>query len=617
MVNAGAESEASDVVSSAPFNLSRSLDEAFLKEHASLAERRRGPTARDSVASLSSTLAVLADAAQRHARHPGRLEAVIDRIKFRIRDVEDLFTFLPCHGPLPLGGGTIWGLICAADPVAAGVLIRQLFVERLGQEFDLAAWNKETISFSIDEYPLNVALYEVLSRCSTLRSSFCQREDSLNFIGESLRIMRELIFQAPQARIQTDRTCVGTTSGVYGVRDSDVFYVEADLFRAILEVLLSKEFSNALGLQASKRAAGMRNLCLVIADLSSQLPEYPRVQARAIAFLSSSLPVAFMEDLVESNTDFWTLVHMLLTSESFAFLEVVLRRCGASRMHDAQDLRVVHSHIFGASASKEEYRLGDKKEILADPRLVLSHALLLIFNVLVLMKNRAGQPERFVELVVSLLQSRLVPPLRKALDGPVSSRWKPIREALGAMVAAADEAPVAQFEWLQGARKVFRDFAENFFLGTVGVRGALSPSFRQELLDPLGGEAVAFTSVRRDQTRVAMPSFAAELVAECALEPAPVTPRQDHSPVAAAPDDRAPDPLGVAARRTEMRFMNMMEATTTLNPTLQPAACEKAPLKSAGGAIFRSTGRSALMRSTKPPAFHGCFYNTNTMQFVA
>mmetsp|Transcript_94746 Transcript_94746/g.182026 ORF Transcript_94746/g.182026 Transcript_94746/m.182026 type:complete len:617 (+) Transcript_94746:76-1926(+) len=612
-----AASEASDVPPSVSVALCGSIEEALLREHAALSERRRGPTARDSVASLSSALAVLADAAQRHARHPGRLVAVIDRIKFRIRDVEDLFAFLPCHGPLPPGGGTIWGLICTADPVAAGVLIRQLFVERLGQEFDLAAWNKETILFSLDEYPQNVAIFEVLSRCPSLRDSFCQREGSLTSILESLRALRELIFQAPSARIQTDRTCVGTTSGVYGIRDSDVFYVEADLFRAILEVLLSKEFRSAPDLQASERAAGMRHLCLVIADLSSQLPEYPRVQARAIAFLSSSMPVAFMEDKVQSNSDFWTLVHMLLTSESFAFLEDVLRRCGTSRMHDAQDLRTVHSHIFGASTSKEEYRFGDKKEILADPRLVLSHTMLLSFNILVLMKNRAGQPDRFVDLVMTLLRSRLVPPLRKALDGPVASRWKPIREALGALVAAAEEAPITQFEWLQGARKVFREFAENKFLGTVGVRGALSTSLREELLDPFSGEAVVFTPVSRDQIRVAVPPFPADDTTEHAPEPAKGTPRQALAPAATLEDDRASDPLGLSPRRTEMRFMKMTEATTPLSPSLQPAACEKAPLKSAGGAIFRSTGRSALMRSTRPPASHGCFYNTNTMQFVS
>merc|ERR1719408_983919 len=103
----------------------------------------RGPTMRDSPASLASAVGVLADAAQKHARNPGRLHAVVDRLAFRIRGNDDLFTFCPRQGPLPLGGGTLWGLICEADPVSAGVLIRRLIGERVGEQFELSPPHQE------------------------------------------------------------------------------------------------------------------------------------------------------------------------------------------------------------------------------------------------------------------------------------------------------------------------------------------------------------------------------------------------------------------------------------------------------------------------------------------
>jgi len=335
----------------------------------------------------------LADAAQKHAGNPGRLHAVVDRLAFRIRSDDDLFTFCPRHGPLPLGGGTLWGLICEADSVSAGVLIRRLIVERVGEEFELAAPHQETLHFSLDEHPQNVAIFEVFSRCPGLRSSFALLERPLERVTQGLETLRSLLLNSSQARLDTDRGCVGRTSGVYGVRDSDAYFVEADLLRAVLDLLLSPECHCLPACAEDGSQLALRRVCLLVLDISGLLIAYPRVQARAVAFLSSALPFAFEAQAgrplgASGGEELWTLLHLMVTSKSCAFLEDVLNACATTRMHDVTDLRAVRTAIYGPGVSKDAKH--DGRAALCDVRLTLCHTLLLVFNAMALSATPKG-----------------------------------------------------------------------------------------------------------------------------------------------------------------------------------------------------------------------------------
>lgn len=632
---------------------------------------------RDSPASLASAVAVLADAAQKYAGNPGRLHAVVDRLAFRIRSDDDLFTFCPRHGPLPLGGGTLWGLICEADSVSAGVLIRRLIVERVGEEFDLSPPHQETLLFSLDEHPQNVAIYEAFSRCPALRTSFSRGERPLQRAAEALETLRGVLLKADPQRIDTDRGCIGRTSGVYGVCDSDAFFVEADLLRAVLELLLSPECHSlaASAAQAPDRTqdgphAALRRLCTLVLDIGGLLHGHPRAMARATAFLSSALPFAFEPRVsIGSGEELWTLLHMMVTSKGCAFIEDVLNVCATSRMSDAADLRAIRAAILGPGVSKDARQ--DGRAALCDVRLALCHILLLMFHVMALICRSEGQPPRFIKHVVSLYKARLLLPLQNAMEGPVSSRWPEVRKALGALSAAMEKAPLAatDADWLSGAQAAFRSFAVRHFLA---AEGSFNDVTAEEHLDPFGRDVATSAALSAAHTAAPAsshrPASARELdrsplpslKAAGAAAPRPpsersvLAERPRHPTSAASPELGGARgscggptdllPVGTQPRRFEMRFMKMNEGfsgsaladTTREKPLSRNDAQDSASLGLTtelpsvnlsslpqplplGSATLQSIGRSTLSRSKRPPLANtsGCFYNTTSLEYVA
>jgi len=445
-----------------------------------------------SAASVASTLASLAEAAQRYANDPARMAFAVDRVAFRIREDEDLFKFCPSHADLAAGGGTIWGLVCESPPVIAGIMIRRLLTDRLGDEdVQLATRHCDAVEFALDEYPKNVGLYEVLARCPELRLAFARRPDGgLSHALAALSALREVILQAPRSRLETDRGCVGTTSAVYGVTDSDAYFVEADLFCRVLDVLSSLEVQGYVSRARGDDAIALRQICILATDLCDQLEGHPRAMVRTCSFLSSAVPVVFASDDSNTNADFWTLAHMVLTSRLGVFLGTVLEECGKTRMHDAADVSAVRDALYGAGRSSERYRLG--RQVLGDFRLLLCHALLLQFHILELLHHVVDRPDRFVMQVLDMTRSNLLPRLRKALDSPLASRWPPVREACGALVTASERAPlpISEMQWLRGARSAFRTFA---FTRFVPADGAFNSAVAEADLDPFGHSAAAVT----------------------------------------------------------------------------------------------------------------------------
>eukprot|EP00811_Abedinium_folium_P017482 NODE_2640_length_2174_cov_8.416219.p1 GENE.NODE_2640_length_2174_cov_8.416219~~NODE_2640_length_2174_cov_8.416219.p1 ORF type:complete len:627 (-),score=195.78 NODE_2640_length_2174_cov_8.416219:292-2106(-) len=598
----------------------------------------RGSAVRGSQAALSSALDVLADAAERHADDPGRLHSTLDRIAPRIRDTEDLFKFCPSHGVLPLGGGTIWGLICESQPIVAGVLIRKLLVERLGEELSLSERHQDAVLFAIDEHPRNVALFEVVGRCKALRATLGKRPDGLSRMVEALDTLCQVVQDAPSDRVDLDRGSVGSTSAVYGVCDSDAFFVEADLFRAALEVLLAPECqgwpSAAAGVEeCSSSAPGvLRTTCVLVANIGGQLHAHPRVLARALVFLSSAVPLAFARRTPggRAGADLWVMLHMLLSSKSGMFMEDVLRACSKSRMHDVTDLLAVQSAVFGHGRPGDDRRRG--RVAIIDIRLTLCHTLLLLFQVLRLLYHYGGQPERFVNRVVALFRARFLPLLKVALEGPLANRWQPIREALAALITAGEQAsPSAssasiagaggsgnELEWLRGASSVFRDFAVSRFLPTDG---ATTPRDAEQALDPFGHPAATAAGAMFAHiiASARTPSLAADTLKgaaspsanRAASVPLAASPREAASFTRSAPVERAP--LGATPRRLGMQYVSLVEGTRSSR-----SALDFATPRQLNGAVFRATGAS-LARSALPPLgskVRGSFFNASTAEYV-
>merc|ERR1712232_1052386 len=115
--------------------------------------------------------------------------------------------------------------------------------------------------------------------------------------------------------------------------------------------------------------------------------------------------------------------------------------------------------------------------------------MLIIFHAMVLQEHSQGQPLRFINHVVSLYKLRLLPPLRQAMEGPLSTRWPEIRAALGALVSAVEKAPLhaSDIDWLLQARSTFRGFATQNFLVLEGSTTKVA----EEQLDPFAHEAAA------------------------------------------------------------------------------------------------------------------------------
>jgi hypothetical protein len=270
---------------------------------------------------------------------------------------------------------------------------------------------------------------------------------------------------------------VGRTSAIYGVRDSDAYFVEAA----------------AAGVSDSQDGSylALRQLCVLVLDISGILHQYPRVLARCVAFLSSAMPLAFDQQKVQpyvgsGGEDIWTMIHVVVTSRSCDFLEDVLSACSSSRMHDSADLRVTHKAIFGAGVSKDAR--GDGLIALCNVRLLLCHTILLLFILTARLRHCAGQPPRFIEHVISLYKLRLLPPVQKALQGDVSSRWPEIREALGVLSSAMENAPLSanDVDRLGAARLAFLDFSMRRFLMVEGCKEAVETQVDPYAQDPEG-----------------------------------------------------------------------------------------------------------------------------------
>eukprot|EP00927_Polykrikos_kofoidii_P051304 TRINITY_DN45099_c0_g1_i1.p1 TRINITY_DN45099_c0_g1~~TRINITY_DN45099_c0_g1_i1.p1 ORF type:complete len:694 (-),score=88.62 TRINITY_DN45099_c0_g1_i1:278-2065(-) len=413
-----------------------------------------------------------------------------------------------------MGDGTIWGLICESPPILAGVLIRRLLVDRLDNredgEIDLDVRHRDSVLFALDEYPFQVAIYEILARNKSLRLAFALRGDALRHASDALEALRALVMRVPAERLDTDRGLVGRTSAVYGVRDSDAFFVEADLFASIICVLTSSEcqalLASAVHGGAAENAAAAQRICLHVADIADQLHAHPYASAGAVAVLGSAVPIVFGRDERHTNPSFWTLAHMLLTSRLVNFVEEVLQACAKTRMHDASDLAAVRSSIFGEGhPTNTRVR---STSALNDVRVLFCQVVLLLFHLLeALERTQTDRPERFTVQSASLFKEAFLPVLRRALDEPIASRWSPVRDALGALVVAAERLPVSSptrgkeaAELLVGARSAFHSFAvgPRFFSGGIVDDGGSS------LLDdsrPLVSTLAQQQKQRRQQTQ--------------------------------------------------------------------------------------------------------------------
>lgn len=457
---------------------------------------RRGLSS-TTAASLASTLSVLAEARETHAGEPARFQAVVDRMSFRVLCVEDLFRFAPSSTPgeVPPGGGTLWGFICESEPLPAGILIRRFWVERQPGEMGHDASEKlvDALMFALDEYPENVALFEMVSRIPEVRACYGRREDGLSHALNAMRVLRDAVGQLPEDILETDRACVGTTSGVYGVVDGDAFFTEADIFRSILEVLLSTECQHwPRGAGNEAVGALLRELCVVIADVSGMLQAHPRVQMRALAFLSSATPFAFTHAGPGDLPEAWTFLHMFLTSDSSTFLLDALTACCGSRLHDTSDLLEVHDRLVGHVRPADGRRA--LRQTPGDVKLMFCRAMLQLFHTMEILLLSQQEMDRFAAKAATLFRDRFLAVLQTALDGPLASRWREVREALEALVAVAERAPAAsELESLRGARSSFRTFALARFLLREGNSTA---EVAEVELDPFGRFGASHSSTQ-------------------------------------------------------------------------------------------------------------------------
>jgi len=354
---------------------------------------------------------------------------------------------------------------------------------------------------------------------------------------------------------------------------------------------------------------------------------------------------------------------MLLSSRCGNFLEEVLSVCGRSRLSETAELDAAFVALFGPS------RPAARTEVLSSVRLAFCHALLLLFHIAQLTQQRVGQPERFAVHTASLLRERLLPPLRRALDGAVANRWAPLREALGALVVAAEKAPLPEGElpWLRRAQAAFRTFAMGRFLqdggssssGSSGSSGSAAARQAEALLDPFGHPgAVAAAAASQGRTLVLAAPVPAPVLprhAEISRDGAAVTspkltltvtqaPAVPASPLrasaaaaatgdevgrAAAGTVQPPVGSGANPRRPEMRFFRLTGASAVASAAGGAAAAgEVVADPDPRGLLPRplplgveGDTRRGLARSGLPPlagkgAPHGFFYNAKTAEFV-
>lgn len=445
----------------------------------------------------------LVEAVKRHSNSPSRLSAAVDRVSFRLHgDFDELFAVCSCrdeHQP-----STLWGLICESPPVAAGLLLRRLAVERLlgmdgVSEFKFSPERLASLEFALDEYPENIGLYEILARCSPLRESFGQRPDILRQAEMAFDSLRLALVAASPARLATDRGLVGLASGVYGVCDSDAFYLEADLICTFLDVLSARECqwhvaslasrsSDEVGIQA---AAAARRLCLELGDACDRLAECPKVATRILGFLGSMLPHIYWQDEHASNAELWTLAHLVLSSRCVDVLMLVFTACGKSPMHDPADYVELRHEIFGRGRPKDALSIAACMAPIS-MRVIFCSALLLVFNLFELLNYSAGRPPLLEQSMSRLVRGVLLPPLQSMLDGALTSRWSHIRHGVRALVEAATYVPMldrVQLASLRTAKLNFKKFAAESFVSTKGE--GMSIGAAEALLDPYGHSHVA------------------------------------------------------------------------------------------------------------------------------
>jgi len=527
---------------------------------------------------LASALSVLSRTAEQ--RDPQRMAAVVDRIGSRVLDLDDLFTFCPSHGDF-VGDGTIWSLICTSSSVISGVLIRRFFVEYLGGEFEIDERHEDAVLFALDEFPENLALFEIVSRCPRLRATYGNRHDGLSRSTQALTTLRAIVLSSPLL------PSVGTTSAIYG-ESGDAFFTEPELFRALLEVLLSPEGSKLIHLAATAgpQRVALQEACLLVADICSQLRSHSLIVARALVFLAGAMPWAFRQDAPQENEILWKMLHVFVSSSGFV---EVLDVCSASRMHDAGDLRTIRFKLCG-NIGEDDRRPG---LVLADVRLVLCHVLFLLFNMLLLMHHQENVPPRFIWLVADVFRERWLSRLESGIHSPLAGRWPAIRVALRALREAAQEAP-HPCQGLFEARRALHDFATERFLSSEGPLEIPA----DKLLDPLGGLTLQRQRAPGDCTPMNTLKTHSMVDVE---SPAPETPLE-------IPRGASPLPVVPVSTAALRRYKGPELGGPTKAPTAR---------------AFRIVGQSSLTRShtlVRPglaSTLPGSFFDVRTAEFVA
>ncbi|CAE8719566.1 unnamed protein product, partial [Polarella glacialis] len=366
---------------------------------------------------LASCLAVLAEAAREHAERPELLHEVADRVAFRIRATEDIFRFLPSKAGLPFGGGTLWGLICESPPLVAGVLIRRLFVERVGEDFPLTEVQTDQVMWSLGEQSRNVGLLELVSRCPSARSLYGQR-GMLGHAIQALELTRGFVLQAPASRTETDRAFMSTTAGVYGMCDGDAnFFREPDFFRSILEVLLCRDcqaWPAAALRKTDDFGEAIRRASLLTLEIGGRLTAFPAVIARAYAFLSSVVYQAFIPASAGNTSageGLWIIVDVLAASEVGNFAEAVLEVGRKNRLHSPSDVLEAREELFARRRPDGDGgRLGRGRGHAPDAaRLAVCHVLLLLLRLCKLSQHLGGQPESFRHRALASLSASCRP----------------------------------------------------------------------------------------------------------------------------------------------------------------------------------------------------------------
>lgn len=423
---------------------------------------RRGPQAHDQKTARSNLVTAwteLADAAAQYSGDCVAFSKAMDRTLFRIQDTDDIFEGLPLRSfeskavcsatwtaGLPLNRieskaaalypNTIWGIVCESHPEVGGAMINAFFTDRLGRDYTLLERHKDAILFSMEEHSSNPAFFEIVFRCRSLRKEFGEKPDFLVLINMALTGLHNMLLEIPKDKLDSDRYYVGKTSGVYGTRESDAFFCRGDLFRCILEVLLSTECKSWR--TGDGCGEELQDTCLLVCQIGDLLKAHPQVLTVALAFLSNAMAPAFRSGISEKLVTF---IHTFAISSWSEYLDLIINCCAANRMDDEKDLREVRFKIFEGRPIKS--RTSQK-----DTRMMLCHAVAMPFQLLLLLHTSPpvsvvdSVPAKFVQKCFRELRERLLPVFRENMDAPLAGRWPGVRTAFSMLVSAGDKSPM-------------------------------------------------------------------------------------------------------------------------------------------------------------------------------